>query len=643
MGKRTLKINIANYVKRLSNISFIQPLIESIINSLDAHSTKININFNKISRTEKTDKYTIKKEFIVGFTIIDNGDGFTEENIDAFFDMFSGDKTRGKLGSGRFIWLKVFKSIDIESQLPTKTIRIHFCDNYDDITIEEIKATNRTRETKIVFSELTPEYKNKTLTYDINEIRNLVENEIFAKLLLLKNEKKQKFDIVFDNAPFSINENSIPSLEQDKFDINIKNKKTPERFKIFYDIKDDGKGKIENYYAAHGRKVRNFLSDISFKLPNKASSRIIVTSKYFDENVNDDRNNFKFDLNNTSDNYPISFTMINDKIEEHVSTILKKKLPKFKDFVQSNIENLIETHPYIAKQIRENAKFAADPTKLLTKSISVYERLVKTSKDKFARALKKKNLDDETYNKLKHEFTYLEACELGRYICYRKQIVDCLDKLNKNNEKYEDKLHDLFATKHTDVDKYIDRNLWLLDDKYMNYAMSYSDDKITKIKQDIKNNNPTIYGDLKEPDMVLFYNKDSGTKDVVVVEFKGIGAKDDDKLYSHSEINRNNVYVARNLTNVNAIYSYIITSLTENLISDFDTTDNVVLLHTEHAKPIIYWYNRKPTSADGVNVPCHTFVIDTETIVRDANVRNKAFLDILMSKDPQTNDSFNDE
>ena len=285
MGKRTLKINIANYVKRLSNISFIQPLIESIINSLDAHSTKININFNKISRTEKTDKYTIKKEFIVGFTIIDNGDGFTEENIDAFFDMFSGDKTRGKLGSGRFIWLKVFKSIDIESQLPTKTIRIHFCDNYDDITIEEIKATNRTRETKIVFSELTPEYKNKTLTYDINEIRNLVENEIFAKLLLLKNEKKQKFDIVFDNAPFSINENSIPSLEQDKFDINIKNKKTPERFKIFYDIKDDGKGKIENYYAAHGRKVRNFLSDISFKLPNKASSRIIVTSKYFDENV----------------------------------------------------------------------------------------------------------------------------------------------------------------------------------------------------------------------------------------------------------------------------------------------------------------------------------------------------------------------
>ena len=120
--------------------------------------------------------------------------------------------------------------------MPTKTVNIHFCDNYDDITIEEVKTKNQIQETKIVFSGLTAEYKNKTLIYDINEIRNLVENEIFAKLLLLKNDKKQKFEIIFDNAPFSINETSIPSLEQDKFDISVKNRKTPEKFKIFYDI-----------------------------------------------------------------------------------------------------------------------------------------------------------------------------------------------------------------------------------------------------------------------------------------------------------------------------------------------------------------------------------------------------------------------
>ena len=150
MGKRPLKINIANYVKRLSNINFIQPLIESIINSLDANATQIKVNFDKIRRTEQTSEGSTTKEFIVGFTIEDNGDGFTEKNIDAFFDMFSGDKAKGKLGSGRFIWLKVFKSIDIESKLPTKTVNIHFCDNYDDITIEEV--TSRVYVYQLVFS-----------------------------------------------------------------------------------------------------------------------------------------------------------------------------------------------------------------------------------------------------------------------------------------------------------------------------------------------------------------------------------------------------------------------------------------------------------------------------------------------------------
>lgn len=630
MTRRTLKINIANYVRRLSNINFIQPLIESVINSLDAEATLINITFNKIKRIERTKDGDKEIEYIDGFKITDNGEGFTDKNIDSFFDMFSGDKTKGKLGSGRFIWLKVFKNIDIESRLAHSTVKIHFCDDYDKITIEEIEEQNEKIQTTIQFYDLTDEYKENTIEYDINNIRNLVENEIFAKLLLLKNEDKKHFDIIFDDAAFSINEKNIPSLNREKFDIKIKNTKKSEKFNIFYDVKDDGRGKNENYYAAHGRKVRNLLGDVNFnKLPNKASSRIIVTSRYFDENVNDDRNNFKFDLNNATDTYPITFAMINDVIEEKVSTILKKKLPHFDKFLTSNIDTLIEQHPYIAKQIHANAKFARDPNKLLKKSFSAYETMVKSSKDRFGRALKKKKLDDDTYKKLTNEFSYIEACELGRYICYRQQIIECLNKLHKNNEKYEDKLHDLIATKHEDTDKYVDRNLWLLDDKFMNYLTSYSDEKISKIKKDIKNNNPDVYGDLKEPDLVAFYNKENGFQDAVVIEFKAIGANNDDKLYSHTEISKNNVYIARNLSNINSLHSYIITSLNDNLVSDFNTIAGVIKMQTEHEKPILYWYNDKVKDAEGNGIPCHTFVIDTGTIIKDSNIRNNAFLEFL--------------
>lgn len=630
MKNRFLKINIANYIKRLKNIDFMQPLIESVINSLDAGATSVDIIFDKQKRFETTKDGKKEEDFIVGFTISDNGEGFTEKNIESFFDMFSSDQSRGKLGSGRFIWLKVFKNVDIESRLEANTVKIHFCDDYDKISIEEVSERNAVIKTTIKFSGLTEDYKDKAIKYDINNIRNFVENEIFAKLLLLKNERKKHFDITFDNAAFSINEKNIPDLKKEQFDIKTKNVKKTEKFYIFYDIKNDGKGQNEHYYAAHGRKVRNLLGDVNFKkLPNNASSRIIVTSKYFDENVNDDRNNFNFDLNNTTDCYPISFSMINDIIEEKVTSILKQELPGFDKYIKYNVDMLIEQHPYIAKQIYANIKFARDPNKLLKKSFSAYELMVKSTKDRFSKALKKKNLDDDTYKKLTNNFSYIEACELGRYICFRQQIIECLNKLHMNNEKYEDKLHDLFATKHELMDKYVDRNLWLLDDKFMNYLNSYSDDKISKIKKDIKNNNPDIYGDSKEPDIVAFYNKETGLRDVVVIEFKAIGANNDDKLYSYSEINRNNSYVARNLDDVNAIYSYVITSLNDKLISDFYTNPGVIKMQTEHSTPILYWYNEKTNNLHGESIPCHNFIIDTATIIRDSDIRNKMFLEFL--------------
>lgn len=45
MGRK-LTINISNYVKRLKNIDFLQPLYEAIVNSLDANATQIKIKFD---------------------------------------------------------------------------------------------------------------------------------------------------------------------------------------------------------------------------------------------------------------------------------------------------------------------------------------------------------------------------------------------------------------------------------------------------------------------------------------------------------------------------------------------------------------------------------------------------------------------
>jgi len=56
-----------------------------------------------------------------GFTVTDNGVGFTEDNLDAFFTSDTQYKVgRGGKGIGRFIWLKAFQCAEIESHYPEK-------------------------------------------------------------------------------------------------------------------------------------------------------------------------------------------------------------------------------------------------------------------------------------------------------------------------------------------------------------------------------------------------------------------------------------------------------------------------------------------------------------------------------------------
>ena len=87
MTAKMMSINIENYVRRLKDIDFMQPLYEAVVNSLDAQASNISI---QVKSQEVLDKDSGKKlQLINGFEITDNGEGFTEKNIDSFFEMLS--------------------------------------------------------------------------------------------------------------------------------------------------------------------------------------------------------------------------------------------------------------------------------------------------------------------------------------------------------------------------------------------------------------------------------------------------------------------------------------------------------------------------------------------------------------------------
>jgi hypothetical protein len=106
------------------------PLFEAVVNSIHAieeaglstNEGRIAITILRKSKQGSLDLNDSKKkgpdalEDIIGFRIVDNGIGFTDENMLSFRTLDSEHKVqKGCRGIGRLLWLKAFKQVRVES------------------------------------------------------------------------------------------------------------------------------------------------------------------------------------------------------------------------------------------------------------------------------------------------------------------------------------------------------------------------------------------------------------------------------------------------------------------------------------------------------------------------------------------------
>jgi len=105
-------VSIKNIVDDLpSTVNWKQAVYEAITNSIQANATSIKINFIQDALDmEETKKY------IIAIEIEDNGDGFIEDNLNAFKEYKTKHKRKlGCKGIGRFLYLKIFENVHIDS------------------------------------------------------------------------------------------------------------------------------------------------------------------------------------------------------------------------------------------------------------------------------------------------------------------------------------------------------------------------------------------------------------------------------------------------------------------------------------------------------------------------------------------------
>lgn len=117
-----MKVDLVGKIKntQLPRSKALLPMFEAVVNSFQAIEERGN------GQTTTRIEILVEREEMLpgmesdgdvnGFTITDNGVGFTEENLDSFFTSDTRYKIRkGGKGVGLFIWLKAFSSTEIES------------------------------------------------------------------------------------------------------------------------------------------------------------------------------------------------------------------------------------------------------------------------------------------------------------------------------------------------------------------------------------------------------------------------------------------------------------------------------------------------------------------------------------------------
>jgi len=303
-------------VKKLpTTLKLLSILEEAITNSIQANSTEVSIYFDTIDISLLEDMKAVKN-----MTIVDNGDGFTNKNIDSFNHYLSEYKQDfGCKGIGRFTYLTICDDIKFYSYNNGKNIQFNFNINTEQITPVEDNTSELKKRTKILFSNI----KDRNVSSDLKHETKDVINHFLSTFKFMVDDGKNLF------IKFFMDDKLVDTIEakehgegftDKEFDIKVSSSHE-EKFTISYKQKGSS---IKGFYCADKRSVRRDKLDIKLRTPKDKGLLYFVSSDFFDATVNDERTDFDIkDKNNTLYDNSLDWDMLNKKLFSNIDTICK--------------------------------------------------------------------------------------------------------------------------------------------------------------------------------------------------------------------------------------------------------------------------------------------------------------------------------
>ena len=549
---------------RLPLSNGLYPLFEAISNSIhaiDEAKEKKGLIEIEIIRATPTPTLlgdeAVAVQPIQGFVVHDNGSGFTDANYKSFRTSDSTRKrTKGGKGVGRFLWLKAFDRIAVESvfEQSGKSHRRTFefqlsASGVENEAVVEVPRAPRKTSVRLIGFKVEYRQHQSCPKAAATVARRIVEH--FLESFILDTCPKIKLRDDQEQTDLDLNQmfSTEMLLDVASKDFKVRDKQfhlTHVRLLTPLDIPHSIS------FCAHKRSVKT--EQLSRHLPNmetaltepKGEKKFVYTGYVsggtLDATVNAERTRFDL-LDQTADTLiadELGWQEILDAAVDQAGEFLKPftrplneaKKDRIKQFVTAQAPQyrpLLKHKPERIDALRSNltddqldvalyqigqewdSDLRGEYRKLLAQSDETT-----TSKDEFRRR----------YERFLEEWNESGISKLARYVVHRKATLAFLDERRglKGDGKYplEDAIHEIiFPLKKTTEDVRVENmNLWIIDEKLAYHYFLASDKPLNQISE-------AIEVDSKERPDLLIFNRPFAFADgappfsaIVIIEFK---------------------------------------------------------------------------------------------------------------------------
>lgn len=501
------------------------PLFEAVVNSIYAIDDRLSADKSfmtsegkikvSLNRASSGDLFGEKAE-ILSMMIEDNGIGFDDDNFKSFCKLDSMYRaSRGCRGIGRLLWLKSFSSVEIDSCYKDKDGIIknrHFVFTSKGINIlSDTDVSGRDLGTKVILKGIVGKYKEVISKMG----QESIAKALFEHCLWFFIREGSCPDIrIIDGSNTATNladvyDSYMFSDQSDSISFQISN----ETFNVLHVRLQKSESKNTISYCAGNRivqdeKIKNIIGLYDSPLPSPNGEffyKCFVTSSYLEKNVAPDRYSFLIPQRKETneqllDIQQIYFEDIRNEVTNTIQNYLNPYLEESIEAGKEALSNFVDTKaPYykpLLASLTEKEK-VINPS-ATEKSMDSYLHTKLTEKEHFlieeghdVLSVRIGETDKEYKLRVDNYFNsaqQLKQTDLARYVLHRKYILELLDdalQLDENGHYCkEDKVHEIIMPmqKTSDDVKFLDNNLWIIDERLVFHHYLASDKTFKSMK-----------------------------------------------------------------------------------------------------------------------------------------------------------------